>query len=1073
MLLFSIACMGIASAQATPPSWVFHPKKAGNALYKGGWTIDYSLGSIHGSSEFSFPLQLVYLSTREQKGLFGSQWFCPQLESSVIPKGQGMFAWTMPSGSVIVFKADPKRAGQYISFDGNWRAEATVSKQEIFNQEGWRFSYKRGHLEAITSPTNRQLIFLRSGDSLQAVQIRDGVTGESRILLQFRYGGKVVLFLQNADQIHRFGYYQDGSDDRLGVWAPPVGHEVRFFYNQDSGVLSRRTLGSNKENKETTDFTTTFVQPFDGAKPAQEPNAKKNPKNYWLTSDGMFTYRYGVDPDNKERWLADEISLNGKTGVTKSVRYAEKRGAVTAKRGALEQKTSYFRAPGQKFNGKLRRIEQNGRLQAEYRYDKKTGLLSEVTDVSGLTTFFDYPADWKPLRKELWEPKPIRIRRGNRNHNEMVAEFSYNDLGQLVSAKNALGNAIGYAYDDRGQLAVISNQDGGKTSFTYDNFGRCTSVAKNGVKESLQYDDQGRVKARIGADGSVTNFIFDKHGELSQVKRDGQPVLEYQRDPTGQLVSEKDPAGRVTKMERDSRGNILAEYLPNGTATRYVYDELNRRIAQTDGNGGKVEFSYDAAGHLVSQVNALGDRLTWKYDDSGKLIERANGEQVFTYTYDSNGRVSQLDYGSGQTIEYTYDKEGRMSSAATPNTRFEYLYDKLGRIEAVRAIHGTEEQLLRYRYNSVGNRDGLILATLIPPVAPAGGKAGANARYEVLQQTEYTYDTSGRLSSIVSDGEPVVSYKYDAAGRAIAKSFGNGMSAAMSYDGAGRLTKVEFSGASLSASLVLSYEWDVANQLKRRTWNGETQRYEYDGSGQLLNVIDGKSGSILEAYMYDKAGNMLEKVVDGEKSVMTYNAANQLVSLTKETGPGSAARSSASVLNYLYDKAGRMRGAEGDALSTYGWLDKVVSLKQPDGTEIGFEYWPDGQLAKKLPLPKTNETSQVVSSSLPESETFLWDGLALLRRNSTVYVIEPHLNGGVPVVSRDVSDPRKLTYYLNDLLGTTLATIEGGIVRVAKLTAFGQPLKYTSNVPQPNEIAPEVPGSPLHKADSPATMNVP
>jgi YD repeat-containing protein len=83
----------------------------------------------------------------------------------------------------------------------------------------------------------------------------------------------------------------------------------------------------------------------------------------------------------------------------------------------------------------------------------------------------------------------------------------------------------------------------------------------------VQYDDQGRVKARIGSDGFVTNFIFDKYGQLSQLKRNGQQIVEYQRDAAGQLIGEKDSVGRIKRIERDIRGNLLAEYLPNGTST--------------------------------------------------------------------------------------------------------------------------------------------------------------------------------------------------------------------------------------------------------------------------------------------------------------------------------------------------------------------------------------------------------------------------------------------------------------------------------------------------------------------------
>ena len=70
--------------------WTFSPPTAGRALQTGGWTVDYPLGTVNASPEFNFPLQLVYLTTRSQEGLFGSGWFCPQLESSILPVGKGV-----------------------------------------------------------------------------------------------------------------------------------------------------------------------------------------------------------------------------------------------------------------------------------------------------------------------------------------------------------------------------------------------------------------------------------------------------------------------------------------------------------------------------------------------------------------------------------------------------------------------------------------------------------------------------------------------------------------------------------------------------------------------------------------------------------------------------------------------------------------------------------------------------------------------------------------------------------------------------------------------------------------------
>ena len=210
------------------------------------------------------------------------------------------------------------------------------------------------------------------------------------------------------------------------------------------------------------------------------------------------------------------------------------------------------------------------------------------------------------------------------------------------------------------------------------------------------------------------------------------------------------------------------------------------------------------------------------------------------------------------------------------------------------------------------------------------------------------------MASIVSNGQPIVAYAYDSAGRPAKKTFGNGMSAALSYDAAGRLARVSFSGGPVGGPLDLTYQWDPASQLTSRTWNGHTQIYEYDPSGQLLKVsepvsrevaIDAKGGDpaansksqnpnskLLESYTYDKAGNMLEKSINGEKTTMTYDAANQLATSTSPGRDGSLSRPTSNT--FTYDKAGRLLTSPAGPTRTYGWLDKVTKLRTPGGESL-------------------------------------------------------------------------------------------------------------------------------------------
>ena len=100
-------------------------------------------------------------------------------------------------------------------------------------------------------------------------------------------------------------------------------------------------------------------------------------------------------------------------------------------------------------------------------------------------------------------------------------------------------------------------------------------------------------------------------------------------------------------------------------------------------------------------------------------------------------------------------------------------------------------------------------------------------------------------------------------------------------------------------------------------------------------------------------------------------------------------------------------------------------------------------------------------SSRSSSETFLWDGLALLRRSDTIYVIESHPSGGIPIASHPVGKPEEVTYHLHDLLGTTLATVGPAGVNFSRLTSFGQPLKAAPGGGSPGTAAPSSPANPV------------
>ena len=128
-------------------------------------------------------------------------------------------------------------------------------------------------------------------------------------------------------------------------------------------------------------------------------------------------------------------------------------------------------------------------------------------------------------------------------------------------------------------------------------------------------------------------------------------------------------------------------------------------------------------------------------------------------------------------------------------------------------------------------------------------------------------------------------------------------------------------------------------------------------------------------------------------------------------------------VTYAYDAAGRMV-REGNKTYRYGYLDKVMSVSDGDTTRT-YTYHADGQLAS--------------ANYGDSSESFAWDGLALIQRGDEQFVNEPHIGGGNPVASS------KGTTYFNDMLGTTVGSKSDGKYSAAALTAFGEDLSVNSS----------------------------
>ena len=492
-------------------------------------------------------------------------------------------------------------------------------------------------------------------------------------------------------------------------------------------------------------------------------------------------------------------------------------------------------------------------------------------------------------------------------------------------------------------------------------------------------------------------------------------------DGAGRPVSYTDQDGLTKSFERDAFGKVLKEKFPDGSECAYSYDALGRRTSVIDENGHEIRFGWGRFG-LKSRTTAIGQLTDYVRDDLGlvkEVISTWGGKEDrrISSEYDNYGRLVCADYGNGEIERFEYDKWNRLSKHTRGKIEETYKYDYFGRLIEKQSSGLTTA----YTYDAWGNRLSRVTK---------------NRKGNLVSKEYRRYDYFGRLTETVAGFGSKVTYAYNSKGL-LARQVVDGTPIDYEYTRSGLLAG-KYLGGKLNPDASVIYEYSKSGQIVARTANGVRQAYEYDKKGQLLAVKDA-NGNVLERYWYDKAGNMLKKTVGGKTTTFTFDDANQLVSSTTD---GVTTR-------YAYDAAGRLV-TEGNKTYRYGYLDKVMSVVEGDRMAT-YEYHADGQLARAIYAPGHS----------PASESFEWDGLALVQRGDEQFINEPHVGGGNPVASS------KGTSYFNDMLGTTVGSKSNGKYSAAALSAFGEDISDSSSrSPFPVPSSPFFTGKPTSRASA-------
>ena len=275
------------------------------------------------------------------------------------------------------------------------------------------------------------------------------------------------------------------------------------------------------------------------------------------------------------------------------------------------------------------------------------------------------------------------------------------------------------------------------------------------------------------------------------------------------------------------------------------------------------------------------------------------------FTYDLMDGLTRVDYPDGNYVAYGYDNACRLTKVTTPFGSTSYEYDLLDRLTRVVDRNGYATV---YEYDANGNRTAVHYANGFT--------------------TTYDYDLLNRLiceKTVDINGDIVVQYIYTLGAAGERKSVTElDRTVEYSYDSLYRLTSETITEGEKVTGYTYAYD-NVSNRILK-TVNGEETVYTYNALNQLVSEND-------IVYEYDLNGNTVRMTSPSKSALYVYNAENRLIRATVQSG------NNVSVEEYKYDYAGNRiaKSSEGEytkyLLDINGELTYVLAEMNFDNTE--------------------------------------------------------------------------------------------------------------------------------------------
>jgi RHS repeat-associated protein len=514
---------------------------------------------------------------------------------------------------------------------------------------------------------------------------------------------------------------------------------------------------------------------------AVDPN---NPNQHGA-SNGTLQFGISTDPNLIGSYTVSTDPSGRKSRAISGIYGLMRVDEATGIGGTIEQDLGPLNAPNQ---------------ATFYSYNIKGEMVKVTQGQQNRYFMYDSLSRLVRVRQPEQTPNPNLATTGNPENNQWTVGYTYDVLGNVITATDAKNITITNYYDKASRPIRRTYSDGitPEVNYFYDGKGLPNVPAFS----------RGEL-TKVSSAASEDRFIsFDNHGRLlasQQLTTDGQrngteqPFnFTYSYNLSGGLIEQTYPSGRVVRNVLDADGglNSVLSKPANGQFATFASD-----------------FDYSATGDVRKM--RLGNGL-W---ETTQVNEQFQLTQVGLGTTATNANLLKIDYEYGElNIDGTTVDSSKnigmiaKTTTTTPGTTFAqtFKYDAINRLREAREFNPTaptiNNWIQSFDYDRYGNRtqfaqtvENTTLATnvITKPVIDQ-----ANNRFTTGQG--YIYDYNGNLVQ-------------DAEGRTF------------TFDGNDK--QIEVRGA--NNQIVGQYFYDASGARVKKVTNLETTIFVYDAGGTL------------------------------------------------------------------------------------------------------------------------------------------------------------------------------------------------------------------------------------------------